>query len=81
MAKKATKKNTVTPDPKTVKIGIAFEDLSEGDYFIMDRELWQKLDECATCQGASNVLDGAMREDLCDEKVIPAVVAITWEVK
>lgn len=83
MAKKKVpvQKNAVLPNPKTVKIGVAFDILDEGEYFIMDGELWQVSDQNETCQGAQNSLTGEIRDDLCDEKVVPVVVTITWEVK
>lgn len=83
MAKKKVpvQKNAVTPNPKNVKVGIDFGDLAEGEYFIMDGKLWQVSDQCETCQGAQNSLTGEIRDDLCEEKVIPVVVTITWETK
>ena len=80
MAKKTVKKNVVTPDPKNVKIGIPFEDLADGEYFIMYGQLWQKLDSNETCQAAYSI-SGGWEEDLCDKQVIPDTVTITWEVK
>lgn len=80
MAKKTVKKNEVTPNPKEVKVGICFDALDEGDYFIMGGQLWQKADECECDQSAINSLTGEIQDDLCDETVIPVTVKITWEV-
>lgn len=83
MAKKKAPvlKSQVLPNPKSVKVGISFDDLAEGEYFIMDGELWQVSDQSETCQGAQNALTGEIRDDLCDEVVIPVIVNLNWEIK
>ena len=83
MAKKTTKKNTVTPNPKDVKVGIAFDCLDEGTYFIMEGRLHQKIEDAIAGldQIAMDSLTGSITDDLCDKKVIPVTVTIAWEVK
>lgn len=81
-AKKTTKKGVViTPDPKTVEVGIPFENLQEGEYFIMGGKLWQRGDDALLYQGAQAVSNGTQRDELCDETVIPVTVTIIWETK
>jgi len=80
--KKPVRKSQVLPDPKFVKTGIAFEDLGEGEYFIMDGKLWLKIEEdYGLDQPAIDLLTGEIQDDLCDEKVIPVIVNLNWEVK
>ena len=79
--KKPVKRDLVTPNPKTVKVGVKFEELAEGEYFIMDGELWQKPEENSCDQAAINALNGEIREDLCEEIIIPVNVTIAWETK
>ena len=81
MAKKTTKKSVVTPNPKNAISGALFDDLSDGDYFIMDGTLWQRVDETECEQAAINSLTGKVRDYLCDNTVIPVTVTITWELK
>lgn len=77
--KKVTPKTVITPDPKTVKSGVRFDDLDEGDFFIMGGCLRMKTEESYGLeQPAVCLSDGELFDALCDEIVIPVNVAITW---
>ena len=79
-AKKKT--NFVSPSPKDVAISITkFEDLCEGDAFILWDKLMIKCDEehqsALEFYGDGNI---GMDYDLCDEVVIPVkITGVTWE--
>jgi len=82
MAKKKTVIGTqITPNPKDVKVGVYFDTLDEGDYFIMEKELWQRLEEGYFDQAAINSITGEIIDDLCEIRVIPVKVSISWEMK
>lgn len=82
--KKTVRQNVVIPNPKDVKTGIPFEELEQGNYFIMDGRLWHRLEEGYLDQAAVDAITGEVLDDLCDEKglkVIPVIATVTWEIK
>jgi len=81
MAKKPVKKTQVIPNPKDIARGGTFDDLADGDYFIMDGELWQRVDSCECNQAGINSLTGDVEDDLCERSVVPVAVTITWAQK
>jgi len=62
-----------TESPKYVK----YEDLDDGDCFLMRGNLWMKSD--MDNQEAINLSNGDFDCCLCDEIVIPVDVTINWQ--
>lgn len=78
--KTAVKKSRVSPavpniNPDVVK----YEDLANGECFIYKSCLYMKWDY--SDQEAFDLNGEGMREDLCDEIVIPVDINVTWKNK
>ena len=71
------KKSRVSPKINLEVPGVTYNDLSDGDCFIMDKQLWIKSDTY-DYQNATNLITGEITEDLCDQVVIPVDVEIKW---
>lgn len=75
--KKVVKKSRINPAvPKTSFEYVKYEDLDDGDCFLMRGDLWMKseMDD----QVAVKLDDGDFDCCLCDEIVIPVNVTINW---
>jgi len=79
VTKKAVKSRINPAVPKTNIEYVKYEDLANGDCFLLRDNLWIKCDH--DDQEAINLKNGDYDCCLCDEIVIPVNVTINWERK
>lgn len=80
VTKKVVKKNRINPlVPKTELKYVKYEDLDDGDCFLMRGNLWMECE--MDDQVAVELNNGDFDCCLCDEVVIPVNVTINWEKK
>lgn len=77
MAKKMVR---ILPKISLVVPGTTYNELVDGDCFILDKKLWIKADDCGD-QSAVNLMDGTTTDGLCDNVVVPVDVEIKWKTK
>ena len=78
--KEKSKKNRVSPKINLIIPGVTYTDLEDGDCFIYDNQLWIKADEY-DYQNATNLVNGTIICDLCDQVVIEVDIEIKWTKK
>ena len=81
MAVKKITKNKVIPKLITTAILVDYTDLNYGAYFLMGGSLWIKEAIDDDNQGASSIITGGYKCDLCGTMVIPINVEIHWNKK
>lgn len=80
VTKKVVKKSRINPAvPKTIIEYTKYEDLADGDCFLLRGILWIKTE--MDDQNAINLSNGDYDRNLCDEIVVPVNVTINWEKK
>ena len=77
--KKVEKKSRVSPEIPSQNVRfVTYEDLNDGDAFLMKGKLWMKFDvddQEAVCLNEGGEHDCC----LCDEIVEPVDITITWK--